>query len=88
MSEVVIKNRDLEIRLDKKVLVNADQTPDGMVFNFQGGSHYYLIAMNMPIETKERIKQATNLLFEGANLVIDVNNYKNPVYADLTKNSD
>lgn len=83
MAKLTIKNGDIEVKLDKHSFVNADQTPDGMVFNFQGGSHYYIIATHMPIETKERVKQATDL-FENADIVIDINNYKNPVYADLT----
>lgn len=83
MAKVTIKDGDVEIKLDKKAFVNADQTPDGIVFNFKGGSHYYVIGTHMPIEAKEKVKQATDL-FEGADIVIDVNNYKNPVYVDLT----
>lgn len=85
MANVTIKNKDLEIKVDKKMLVNADQTPEGVVFNFQGGSNYYVVATYMPLEVKEKIKQSVTMAFEDANIIIDLNDYKNPVYADLTK---
>ncbi|MFW6242592.1 MAG: hypothetical protein ACOC2W_00370 [bacterium] len=84
MSLITIKNNDLELKFNKKMLVDVDQTPDGIVFNFQGGSNYFVVATYMPIETKEKIKHSTNA-FENANIIIDLNNYQNPVYADLTK---
>lgn len=84
MAKVTIKNHDLELNVSKKMLVDAEQTPDGIVFNFNDGSNYFVIATYMPLETKEKIKQSVSM-FEGANIIIDLNNYKNPVYADLTK---
>lgn len=83
MSKVTIKDQGLEIKLEKNMFVNADQTSDGIVFNFKTGNYYYVLSPYMPIETKEKIKQATDV-FENADIVIDINNHKDPVYVDLT----
>lgn len=84
MSKVTIKNGDLEIKLNRRALVDIDQTPDGVVFKFQGGGHYYVTAPDMPIETKEKMKQA-DVSFGSHDLQIDLNNYAHPVYVVANK---
>ena len=75
---ITIKKGKIVITCDRDELVEVDQSPDGMMFTFKWGMTNHYTDQYMPIEVKEKIKQAINLLI-GGNVVVDLNNYMKPV---------
>jgi len=75
---ITIKKGNIVIRCNRDELVEVDQSPDGMMFTFKWGMTSHYTDQYMPIEIKEQIKQAINLLI-GGNVVVDLNNYIKPV---------
>lgn len=81
MAKVIIKKGKKEIISND--LASISHTHDGIVFNFVDQSYYYVVDQRMPIEVKERLIASDQNISNG-NLIIDLNNYQQPVYADLT----
>jgi len=75
--QITIKRGKIVIVCDRDELVEVDQSPDGMMFTFKWGITTHYTDQYMPLETKEKIKQAINLLV-GGNVLIDLNNYNKP----------
>lgn len=83
MSDVIIKKGTIEIRLPRTSLISADETHDGMVFNFKSGLHLYLTDPDMPLTAKELIKQSVHG-FGAGKLIIDLLDYNTPARIDAT----
>jgi len=64
-------------------LASVDHAPDGVVFNFADHSYYHVIDHKMPIEMKEKLVVSEQNFSKG-NLVVDLNNPNQPIYADFT----
>ena len=81
MIKLTIKRgREVLVDTNKNNLVDANQTYDGVVFNFKGGFMLTYTDASMPNVAKDLIVSAVNN-FPLANLEIDVANYKTPVIA-------
>lgn len=83
MSQVTIKKGGKKIIASD--LASIDHAPDGIVFNFTDHSFYHVIDQRMPIEVKERLVATDQNFSQQGNLVIDLDNPKQPVYVDFTK---
>jgi len=75
---ITIKKGKMIFTCNRDELVEVDQSPDGMMFSFKWGMILNYTDQYMPLEIKEKIKQAINLLV-GGNVVVDLNNYIKPV---------
>jgi len=73
---VTIKKGNVNITCDRMDLILVDQTPDGVIINLKGGLALNYTDQYMPIEVKERIKQAVNHM--SGNLEINLNDYLKP----------
>lgn len=83
MSEVTIKKGSIQVTLNRSDLVQAEETADGIVFNFKEGLHLYLTDTDMPIFTKNLIKVTVDR-FSTNKLIFDLANYKTPATVDAT----
>jgi hypothetical protein len=81
-AEVLIKHLELECRLSRNYLVDANETADGIVFNFKNGLYLYVTDTNMPISTKQLIRTSVQNIRDGL-LIIDLTNYQVPARAEF-----
>lgn len=82
MAEVTITKNGVEVCSERKDLVEASQTHDGIVFNFKYGVHFYCSDPHMPLATKQLI-QASIANFKKGKVKIDLTNYNNPASVEL-----
>lgn len=84
---VTIKFRGLETTVDRKIFVNVQEAPDGLIFNFANGMHLVLTAQHMHSSNKIRVTAATNAFLASSNttgsLIIDLDNLNKPVRVNL-----
>lgn len=85
-NKVVIKKGEKEIVCTD--LVNVQHAPDGIVFNFKDGSHFYVIDQHMPPDVKEKMVVAEQQ-FGGKSgkkrtVTINPNNYSDPISVDFS----
>ncbi len=73
---VTITKANVTITCDRMDLILVDQTPDGIIINLKGGLAVNYTDQYMPIEVKERVKQAVNHM--SGNLEINLDNYLKP----------
>lgn len=83
MNKVLIKKGSMELSLDRSDLIGVDQTPDGVVFNFKFGTQLHVVDVQMPIFTKDLMKNTSDS-FSGGNLIFDLANYNQPASVDAT----
>lgn len=81
MSTILLKKGDIELKLQKKDVMNIEQTHDGIIFNLTEGLHIYLTDMDMPLTTKEVIINSLRMM--GGQLTIDLKNYRQPTRIDI-----
>jgi hypothetical protein len=86
MSDIIIikKGRMKFVETERSNLINVEQTHDGVVFTLKGGIQIYCTDGDMPIHTKDIIRNTSNS-FPTANLVFDILNYNKPVIVEPTK---
>ena len=83
MSTVLIKSETVEVRSNRSDLVEVEATPDGVVFKFKHGILLHMTDANMPIHTKDLMKN-THDGFSKGNLIFDLSQYNKPVTVDAT----
>lgn len=83
MSKILIKRGTVEIRSNRSDLVEIEPTPDGAVFKFTQGILLHITDANMPIHTKDLMKNAHTGFSKGS-LIFELNNYNKPVTVDAT----
>jgi len=84
MAEIIIKNGDnFHLKVDRSELVQVDETPDGVVFQFKGGLSLMKNDQFMPSGIKQIMKNTADN-YPDKKLVYDLNNPKRPVYVDAT----
>ncbi len=77
-----IRKGKFQLNLERGLLISADPTYDGIVFNFSEGLLLTYTDPNMPNTAKELIKNSTNS-FPKANLIVDLTNYGRPISAEV-----
>jgi len=83
--KLIIRKGEMEIiNTDRSNLISVDQSHDGISFIFKNGIQVYATDNDMPIYTKDLIRNTTNS-FPTANLTINLSNYNKPVLIEPTK---
>ena len=78
-SVIKIKVHDVTIESPRDMVVSAESTPEGLVFNFKGGSNFMVPVNGMPQGVKDLIKSTvSNFNQENSLLEIDVYNGSQP----------
>ena len=83
MADLIIKKGNMDIvKTDKNNLIEANQTYDGIVFNFKGGIVVSYTDNYFPVPAKDLIVNTLNS-FANANITVDLGNYNRPVTATV-----
>jgi len=82
MDKIRIEKSSVSVECQRSDLVGVDPTPDGVVFVFKEGLRLYLTDTNMPIHTKDMMKNASDS-FQKGNLKFDLSSYNKPTSLDL-----
>ena len=75
---ITIKKGSMVTTINRKDLVQVEQSPDGVVFTFKNGFHMIYADQNMPITSKNLIKSTCDN-YVNTNINIDLDNYVRPV---------
>lgn len=67
----ILKGKNFKLEVDRKEITDISPSPDGIVFQFIGGTHLYHVDPNLPIDIKEKIKLSF-LTFEKGDIVINL----------------
>lgn len=85
-TKIIIKKGQKEIVCTD--LIDVQHAPDGVVFNFRDGSHFYIIDQNMPPTMKEKmVVVEQNFGGKGGKkrtITINADNYNDPVSVDFS----
>lgn len=83
MTQIVIKKGTINATLDRNELVELVETPNGINFNFKHGLTLICDDMNMPLHTKNIMKNTSDN-FPNKKLIFNLENYNKPVLVDAT----
>jgi len=83
MSKITIKKRNFELNVDRSELVEVHETADGVAFHFKDGVQLLKLDSYMPSSTKQIIKNTIDK-FETGNIIIDLDNQRQPARVDAT----
>jgi hypothetical protein len=84
MADIIIKNgKDFKLVVERSELVQVDETPDGIVFQFKGGLSLMKSDQFMPSSIKQIMKNTADN-YPDKKLVYELDNPKRPVYVDAT----
>ncbi len=83
MSDVLIKKGTITLQLDRKDLIEILETGDGVVFNLKEGLQFILIDGDMPMHTKNIMKNSADS-FRQNKIIFDLTNYDKPTMIDAT----
>jgi len=79
---VIIKFKDIVIDAPRKEISEVFETPDGLTFQFVGGSFFSYNNQYLPSEVKQQVKRVVDS-FANAKVTVDLNNPKQPVSVDM-----
>jgi len=82
MDKIVVKKGSVVIECERSDLVGVDQTPDGVVFTMKGGLLLHVTDSDMPIHTKDQMKNASDSFQKGI-LKFNLENYNTPTSLEL-----
>jgi len=83
MAEIIIKNGKIRVTADRSELIEVQETPDGIVFNFKGGIVIHKNDQYMSNATKQIVKNTADN-FEANKITFELDNPKRPAYVDAT----
>ena len=83
MSEIIIKQKNFELKVDRSELVQLDETADGVVFQFKNGVSLIKNDQFMPSSVKQIMKNTADN-YPDKKLVFELDNPKRPVMVDAT----
>ena len=83
MAEMIIKQKNFELKVDRSELVQLDETADGVVFQFKNGVTLIKNDQFMPSGIKQIMKNTVDN-YPDKKLVFELDNPKRPVYVDAT----
>jgi len=78
MANIIIKKGSMTLEIDRSELVQLEETPDGMAFDFKNGFQLLYNDQYMELARKNVIKNSSNS-YEGKKLVFDFDNKRHPV---------
>jgi hypothetical protein len=78
MSKIVIKKGTMTLEVDRSELVQVEETPDGISFDFKHGIQLLFSDQYMESARKNVIKNTSNS-YPGKKLVFDLDNKRHPV---------
>lgn len=84
MANLKIKKGTMELVVNRSDVVDVNPSHDGVVFQFKNNVHLYVTDPNMPVHTKELIRN-TNLTMINGDAIVDLLNYNRPVTVSLTE---
>ena len=82
MDKIRISKGSVEVLCERTDLIGVDPTPDGVVFNIKGGLLLHVTDPNMPIHTKDMMKNASDSFQKGI-LKFNLESYNKPTALDL-----
>lgn len=80
---IIIKKGQFETTVPRSELVDVSETHDGVAFNFKGGIQLYFTDNNMPVATKQIMRNTADS-FPGKKIIFDLNNMRHPALIDAT----
>ena len=83
MSELIIKQKNFELKVDRSELVQLDETADGVVFQFKNGVSLIKNDQFMPSSVKQIMKNTADN-YPDKKLIFELDNPKRPVMVDAT----
>jgi len=83
MGDIIIKNGKVKIIADRSELIEVQETPDGIVFNFKGGIVVHKNDQFMSSAVKQIVKNTADN-FQGNKVIFELDNPKRPAYVDAT----
>lgn len=83
MAEIIIKQKNFELKVDRSELVQLDETADGVVFQFKNGLSLIKNDQFMPSNVKNIMKNTSDN-YPGKKLIFELDNPRRPVYVDAT----
>lgn len=83
MSEIIIKSKNFELKVERSELVQLDETADGVVFQFKNGLSLVKNDQFMPSNIKQIMKNTADN-FPDKKIVYELDNPRKPVYVDAT----
>ena len=83
MTEIIIKQKNFELKVDRSELVQLDETADGVVFQFKNGVSLIKNDQFMPSSVKQIMKNTVDH-YPDKKLVFELDNPKCPVLVDAT----
>lgn len=83
MSNIIIKHGSMQLTVNRKDLIEVEETHDGVVFNIKGGIQLYYANDKMINATKNLIKNTANN-FPDKKIVFDLENVRQPAMVDAT----
>lgn len=83
MTKIIIKKGSISVSLDRSELIELVETPDGINFNFKHGLSLNVVDMNMPIHTKNIMKNTSDS-FPGKKIIFNLESYDKPAMIDAT----
>ena len=83
MSELIIKQKNFELKVDRSELVQLDETADGVVFKFKNGVSLIKNDQFMPSSVKQIMKNTADN-YPDKKLIFELDNPKRPVMVDAT----
>jgi len=83
IDKINVSKGSVKIECDRQDLIGVDHTPDGVVFSFKGGLLLHVTDSDMPIHTKDMMKNASDS-FQKGTLKFNLENYNKPTSLDLS----
>lgn len=80
---IIVQSGDIKVMFEKSDLGIVNETGEGIVLEFRGGSRFVFEDPNLPIITKRAIKFALD--GEMDNFKINLKNYLKPISISLEK---
>jgi hypothetical protein len=82
MDKISVKKGSVLIECARTDLIGVDQTPDGVVFTLRGGLLLHVTDTDMPIHTKDMMKNAGDS-FQKGHLTFNLESYNIPTSLEI-----